>query len=311
MSTINGKACVANGRNLLLDTGFNNLPQYWTSRAGTVNGTFNGHNVIYYDATTITGNFTNVLQQPIYDPALTTNRVSPSQWYTLSFYAKGVGQMTSYVYSSFVDTGAGSYIDGVALGYANFDGSNHWDLTDTWVRHTYTFKSRASFLDMGRQNVLWRLYPGNEAYICMPKLETGTLATSLTPVPVDKVFSNGRQVYWRNYFSVSGFTANKYTAASIDYYHLQLLPNTKYTVSTNNAGIVDQGYANVFVGNKGFTPSTPVNGVIVNKPQTVTTDSTGILTIAARNYSLADGKDKIQVELGAVETAWTPAPEDI
>jgi len=129
--------------------------------------------------------------------------------------------------------------------------------------------------------------------------------------PVDAVYQNGVKVYRRNYFSVSGFIANKYTFAGIDYYDLQLLPNTKYTVSTNNVGITDQGYANIFVGNKGFTPSTPVNGVIVNEPQTVTTDSTGILTIAARDYSLDDGKDKIQVELGAVETAWTPAPEDI
>lgn len=129
--------------------------------------------------------------------------------------------------------------------------------------------------------------------------------------PVDKVFSDGKQVYGRNYFSVSGFTANKYMYASIDYYDLQLLPNTKYTISTNNVGIPNQGYANIFVGNKGFTPSTPVNGVIVNKPQTVTTDSTGVLTIAARDYSLADGKDKIKVEMGSVETDWTPAPEDI
>ncbi|MEN2304761.1 hypothetical protein [Lactiplantibacillus plantarum] len=128
---------------------------------------------------------------------------------------------------------------------------------------------------------------------------------------VDAVYQNGAKVYGRNYFSVSGFTTNKYTFASIDSYDLQLLPNTKYTVSTNNVGIPDQGYANIFVGNKGFTPSTPVNGVIVNKPQTVTTDNTGVLTIAAISYSLADGKDKIQVELGTVETAWTPAPEDI
>jgi len=128
---------------------------------------------------------------------------------------------------------------------------------------------------------------------------------------VDAAYQNGVNVYRRNYFSVSGFIANKYMYASIDFYDLQLLPNTKYTVSTNNVGIPDQGYANIFVGNKGFTPSTPVNGVIVNKPQTVTTDNTGVLTIAARSYSIADGKDKIKVEMGSVETAWTPAPEDV
>lgn len=130
-------------------------------------------------------------------------------------------------------------------------------------------------------------------------------------IAVDKLFSDGRQVYRRNYFSVNGFNTNKYAYAGIDFYDLQLLPNTKYTVSTNNAGITDQGYANIFVGNKGFTPSTPTNGVMVNKPRTVTADNTGVLTIAARNYSLDDGKDKIKIEFGAVLSAWTPAPEDV
>lgn len=173
------------GRNLLLDTGFNNLPQYWPLRAGTVTGTFNGHNVVYYDATTITFSNAGVLQQPIYDPSLTTNRVLPSSWYTLSFYTKGVGQMTSYIYPSFVDSSACGYIDGVKSGYLTNDGSNVWDLTDDWIRHTYTFKSKSSFPATGVQNVLWRLFKGNEAYICMPKLETGTTATPYSPAPAD------------------------------------------------------------------------------------------------------------------------------
>ena len=200
MTTINGRACVVNGkpvdkvfsngkqvcgRNLLLDTNFNNLPQYWKSRADKVAGTFNGNNIIYYDAQSITGNFADVLQQPIYDPALTTNRVLPSQWYTLSFNAKGVGQMYSFVYANFVDTDAGSFCDGVALGYASLDGSNNWKLTDDWTRHTYTFKSKSSFPATDVQNVLFRAYKGYETYICMPKLDAGTLATPWTPAPED------------------------------------------------------------------------------------------------------------------------------
>jgi len=199
MTTINGRACVANGmpvdkvfsdgkqvygRNLLLDTDFNNLPQYWTLRDGTVTGTFNGHNVIYYDATNLTSDYVGVLQQPIYNPA-TTNRVLPSHWYTLSFYIKGTVKIKSYVYGSFVDTGASSYIDGVALGYTNYDGSYTWDLTDGWTRHTYTFKSKSSFPSTGTQNVLWRLLKGNEFYIAMPKLEQGTLATPYSLAPED------------------------------------------------------------------------------------------------------------------------------
>lgn len=130
-------------------------------------------------------------------------------------------------------------------------------------------------------------------------------------VAVDKVYSNGRQVYGRNYFSVSGFAANKYTGPSaVDYYDIQLLPGTKYTISTT-IHIREDGGNDVFAGNKGFTAQSGVNGVDSTKPRTVTTDNTGVLTIAARNYSLADGTDKIKVELGAVVTPWTPAPEDV
>lgn len=200
MSTINGRACVANGmpvdkvfsngkqvygRNLLLDTDFNDLPKYWTSRSGTVTGTFNGHNIIYYDTTKTTDGYIEVLQQPIYDPALTANRVLPSRWYTLSFYAKGVGKMTTYVYPDFIDINAVSYADGVALVITNFDGSNKLNLTDDWTRHTYTFKSKSSLSNTKVQNVLWRLFRGNEGYVCMPKLEEGTLATPYSPAPED------------------------------------------------------------------------------------------------------------------------------
>lgn len=126
---------------------------------------------------------------------------------------------------------------------------------------------------------------------------------------VDAVYQGGAKVYNRNYFSVSGFFANKYNGHYADYYDIQLLPDTKYTVSTNWAR--DNGAADVFVGNKGFVANSSTNGAFPDKPITVTTDNTGVLTIAARDYSLADGKDKIKVELGAVETPWTPAPEDI
>lgn len=172
------------GVNLLLDTDFNNLPKYWTA-SGTVTGTFNGHNIIYCDAKTITGDFSEVLRQTIYDPALANNRVLPSRWYTLSFYSKGVGKLASYVYAKFVDSDAGSNIDGVKSGFAPPDGSNIWDLTDVWTRHTYTFKSKSSFTATDVDKVLFRAYKGNTVYICMPQLEAGTLVTDYSPAPED------------------------------------------------------------------------------------------------------------------------------
>jgi len=173
------------GRNLLLDTGFNDLPKYWAARDGKVTGTFNGNNVIYYDATKLTSTSVDVLYQPIYDPALTTNRVLPNQWYTLSFYTKGVGTIYGFVFPNFVDTSSYSYIDGVKLEYSTPDGSKNWNLTDDWIRHTYTFKSKSSFPATGTQGVLWRLFKGNEVYITMPKFEAGTLATPWSQAPED------------------------------------------------------------------------------------------------------------------------------
>ncbi|WP_076799855.1 gp58-like family protein [Latilactobacillus curvatus] len=122
---------------------------------------------------------------------------------------------------------------------------------------------------------------------------------------------NNMVIGGRNYFSVSGFIANKYTNdGTIDFYDLKLLPNTKYIVSTNKT-VNNLGYADIFAGRKGLVPSTPSNGVTAGQSQIILTDTTGVLTIAARSYSIADGKDKIQVELGAVATTWQPAPEDL
>lgn len=122
---------------------------------------------------------------------------------------------------------------------------------------------------------------------------------------------NNMAIGGRNYFSVSGFIANKYTNdGKIDFYDLKLLPNTKYIVSTNKT-VNNLGYADIFAGRKGLVPITPSNGVMAGQSQIILTDTTGVLTIAARNYSIADGQDKIQVELGTVATTWQPAPEDL
>jgi len=342
MTTINGRACVANGRNLLLDTDFNNLPQYWTSRAGTVTGTFNGHNVIYYDATTISS--VEVLKQPIYDPSLTNNRVLPSHWYTLSFYAKGVGQMNTYVYSSFVDTSAGSYIDGVKSSYIGSDGGHVWDLTDDWTRHAYTFKSKSSFPTTDVQNVLFRAFKGNTVYITMPKLETGTLATPWTPTPVDKVFSNGKQVYGRNLltntsdfsynwygihtisattkydgYSSMVFTSNTQKLARHDFDLGKLQNSTKYTASfwakADNAG--DRAHTELW-GSNGVTDFVlTTDWVRYTAVLTSASDANTNISHSSCFFGVpANNIGNIYIALpklekGSIATPWSQAPEDV
>ena len=195
------------GRNLLLDTDFNNPPQYWPRSVGTVSGTFSGHNVIYYDATNLTGSYADMLQQPIYSPTSTTNRVLPNQWYTLSFYAKGNADVRTFMYPNLVDTAFEATRDGVN-GKIGVDGYSKWTLSSTWTKHVVTFKTKSVFPESGIKIVLWRAQKGNEVYICMPKLETGTLATLYSRAPEDLVSSSiGYQGYTLQDNIISG---NKY-----------------------------------------------------------------------------------------------------
>lgn len=290
MATINGRACVANGRNLLLDTDFNNLDlwyakQYWTKQSDKYNGL-----TVMQTASSWSG-----LSQYF--------KVKTGDVYTFSVYARYTSGTGSSMIYWLLNNDSES---GHANAHASISNKSV-NLSDSWQRISTTTTITAGGymrprVERGGNN-------SNTLQIAGMKLETGTLATPLTPMPVDKVFSNGKQVYWRNYFSVSGFATNKYSGQyDIDYYDIQLLPETKYTISTNH--IRYDGAYDMFVGNKGFTANSGVNGISATKPRTVTTDGTGILTIAARNYSIADGKDKIKVELGSVVTPWTPAPED-
>ena len=89
------------------------------------------------------------------------------------------GDLATFIYPSLTDITAEGYADGSPTRVLS-DGSITWKLTDEWVRHTYTFKTKSSL--SGAQNVLWRLTEGsNDAIICMPKLEEGKTATAYVP----------------------------------------------------------------------------------------------------------------------------------
>jgi len=89
----------------------------------------------------------------------------------------------THLYPDVIDTSVQGYVDGV-LKTLGVDGYCLWKESEGWVRHTYTFKTKAS-LNVGASNyVLWRIpaciYDGltRDVSICMPKLEVGMQATS-------------------------------------------------------------------------------------------------------------------------------------
>lgn len=89
--------------------------------------------------------------------------------------------LVTYIYPTAVDTSTKMIVDGIEvttpsdLGYS-------WKLTDEWTRHSVTFKTKQN-LTTEEQNCLFRLKPAineegyREAWICMPKLESGMFAT--------------------------------------------------------------------------------------------------------------------------------------
>ena len=94
-------------------------------------------------------------------------------WYRLYRSKK----LTSYVYPSLIDTSAVQVIDGVINNSHPADGYNPVALTDEFVKHTFTFKTKQT-LPSESNYVLFRLpIACNGAQICMPKLERGVFAT--------------------------------------------------------------------------------------------------------------------------------------
>lgn len=108
--------------------------------------------------------------------------IKENRWYTLSFYAKTNtegSKVWSFVYPSCCDTTAGMVVDGVQQGASPSDASVKWTLTETFVRHSVTFKTKPDI--NAPQYVLFRLpADSKDCIICMPKLEEGTQATEWT-----------------------------------------------------------------------------------------------------------------------------------
>ena len=122
--------------------------------------------------------------------------------------------------------------------------------------------------------------------------------------------NNSIKIENKNLFDVpldSSITSN------IQYKTYRLEPNTKYTISTNTY-LSNDAIANIFIDlGTSLTPSTSANGV--NGSKTITTDSTGYVTIGYRNYSMqldySTGMYYCQLEKGTQATTYEPHQEQV
>lgn len=126
---------------------------------------------------------------------------------------------------------------------------------------------------------------------------------------VDKVFSNGTQVYGRNLFILHDWNAKPNLASNfIPYMNIQLEPNTAYTLTTSISLNVD-GWCDVFFFKDDEPIGSATNGVSSGSGRTLTTSSTGNVKVGVR-HSISDGISWIKLEKGTIATPWSLAPED-
>ena len=169
------------GKNLLLNSAMISSSN-WSSFSGTiVNGYKPNVNAMRIDNSSATSGYVDKLQQEVHNG--TTKLLEPSSWYTFSFYVKGSGKLKTHIYPSLIDTSIKGYTDEQECALWS-DGDKDWNLTDAWTRHTYTFKTRAE-IPATSQNVLFRVYYGNDVYICMPQLEKGNKTSDWNIAPED------------------------------------------------------------------------------------------------------------------------------
>lgn len=105
--------------------------------------------------------------------------------YTLSYYAKGSGTLTTYFYgpTDYIRITKCVQSDGSIR--ASADGASPITLTDTWTRYWVTW-TLAETGDISIPKwILFRLSAGGQADICGVKLEKGNRATDWTPAVED------------------------------------------------------------------------------------------------------------------------------
>ena len=301
MSTINGKACVANGRNLIAQSDL---------KYGYINRDNGGIKVVsdnFYSDDYIPTNGETVftLSSPDYAFKGSVN-------HTLAMYDSDKNYLGSQSITSATQT-----LSKPNAAYIRFsinfvtEGGTIFKLSDWLANHRY-------------------------------KLETGTLATPLTPAPVDKVFSNGKQVYGRNLLldsakepSIVGNGAQNQGLGN------KLLSFGKITNIPAKVGDPVTFSADILV--TGTSPSGTFNFQFSNTPWGFISNSFNIsdFTIGEKTHvtlyktvpsnwltstNLASGVSvrmdnmpttitlaisKWKFELGNTPTAWSPAPEDV
>lgn len=168
--------------------------------------------VLHYSGTAPSGSYTDIVVQHLADKVL-----SPDTDYTLSFYAKGSGNLSTYIYPNVGDGSNGTSSD-------NFLSTN---LTSEWKR--YTQKIHTVKTISGMKDVLFRNADttGLDIDIMMVKLEAGPTVTSWLPKESEPLAEYNSPLALDEFMM-----AKKSTMASLDF-----KVSTEYTLQFTASGI--------------------------------------------------------------------------
>lgn len=295
MTTINGRACVANGRNLIVQSGLKK--GYLVRDNGGVN-VYRGNNFYSDNYIATNGETVFTFSSPDYVFKGSTN-------HTLAMYDSDKNYLGYQTMTSATQTLSKSNVAYIRFSI-NFsdEGCTTGNLSDWLNSHRY-------------------------------KLETGTTATPWTPAPVDKVFSNGRQVYGRNLLLDTDFWITQPNTSQplkwainqddligetitisfrVDIDNVTAIANQKRLVLAFSW--VSHSDNTIYVD-----PSLWVDEIgvsihqIVAKTIVIQKDAK-LITLTPRIYNQGVEADSIKVghpkiEKGTKATDWTPAPEDV
>lgn len=168
-------------RNLL--SGTKTFEKATLVNGANIDGRYEDFTVCYYDASGLTGSDEYVDVIKFND----TIQPNPGETYTLSFYAKGSGEVNTYLWNNdegVVQIASGESSQGKPV--TSSDGNCVFDLDGEWKRYwvKYTFKSSGT---VAPKRTWFRIWGGNSAqvYICGVQLEKSTSATNWTPSKED------------------------------------------------------------------------------------------------------------------------------
>ena len=155
------------GVNIL--NGTKNFSDHWSGEGQILSEQYLGLNVVYCKTTPSAG-YREVRQQ-VHVP------FTPSEEYTLSFWAKGTGYVHTDCHPEFCQRIIST--NGDAYEGSKVDTRMRYALTSEWKRFFVTFLTLGTVSPNGDNRVLFRVNSGNnEVYLCGAKLEQGNKATA-------------------------------------------------------------------------------------------------------------------------------------